>query len=106
MAAEPPTPTPTPGTTRQKITTPDGNTYDGEVRDGRVHGYGTLVIMRQGIPAGTYVGMFENGQAHGPATVTFHETAMVHRVIAERGCVQVGHGTMAIGKPIAACPSW
>lgn len=101
-----PEPPPTPGTVRQKVTTAAGNTYDGEMRDGRRHGYGTLVIMRQGIPGGTYRGMFENGQAHGPATVTFHESAEVFQVVAERGCVQVGSAWMAIGRRAAECPKW
>ena len=97
---------PTQGTVRQKVTSADGNTYDGEMRDGRRHGYGTLVMMRQGIPGGTYAGMFENGQAHGPATVTFHESARVYQVVAERGCIQAGGAWMAIGRSPAECPKW
>lgn len=103
-AAEPPEPTP--GTVRRKITLASGSTYDGETLNGRLHGYGTFVFMRQGQPAASYVGMFENGQAHGPATVTFVENAAVHRVVAQRGCVLAGGAMMAIGRNPNECPQW
>jgi len=38
--------------------------------------------------------------------VTFIEDAAVHRVVAARGCVQVGGASMAIGRNPAECPKW
>ena len=75
-----------------------GHFYSGQVSaSGAPHGQGVVTFMRGTTVIGNYDGAFVNGQAHDPGTATFSETAAVHRVMAERGCVQVGESWMAIG---------
>lgn len=49
------------------FTFPDGKKYDGEWKDGRPHGFGTMHNPRFGL---TYEGQWKNGKRHGTGTLT------------------------------------
>ena len=56
-----------PGPKRGYFTYDDGSTYEGEFKDGRVHGYGTYTWA----DGTTYAGVFDAGLPHGEGRLTW-----------------------------------